>query len=147
MAIDGRRDPSEYWRQVVPPFLCPATVLKNSHFGVASFLVEDRGCRYFNLWLLQVVLQMCLHCNHAAGYIKPSRLILQTHQFTWESNNNAAETSAWVLQCSSQGPGSFDATANRIQLSKLRHVHTSYKHTNFTSSTSPRSDRRLGLPF
>lgn len=35
MAIDGRRDPSEYWRQVVPPFLCPATVLKNSHSGVA----------------------------------------------------------------------------------------------------------------
>lgn len=28
MAIDGRRDPSEYWRQVVPPFLCPAMVLK-----------------------------------------------------------------------------------------------------------------------
>lgn len=28
MAIDGRRDPCEHQRQVVPPFLCPAVVLK-----------------------------------------------------------------------------------------------------------------------
>lgn len=49
MAIDGRRDPSEYWRQVVPPFLCPATVLKNSHSGAASFLVQEHKHWYFNL--------------------------------------------------------------------------------------------------